>query len=1162
MKIPIILLTLLSISGLMAFTYYVPADYPTIQEGIDIMSDSDVLLVSPGMYCENIDFLSKRITVASLYYTTQDTSFISQTIIDGTNNGSVVRIVDVGISHPALVGFTIQNGLSNYGGGIYCDYSNATLSHLIIQNNIATGTMATDMGGGVYCKNSSPNLSYLRIENNFGERGGGFYSETSYPVLNNVDFIGNSTDSPGGGCYIYTGTVTISGGNYIANSAVEGGGLYVFYASGFLEGVTFTGNSAVRGGGAISNENSIEFSSENRCNIYLNNVENRYGGSEICSTEPITVYVDTFTVNNPTHFHAYPIENFTFDILHGIQEQVDADLYVSPAGDNNNSGQLPEEPLKTIQYACSIITASSENPHAIYLAEGEYSPPSNDEFFPVNLPPYVSLAGAGREVTILNAHGEAGVLRITNSHDITVSGITLTNGTGRVPIGISCSNSTAELYDLIVSNCGFSENGCGMSLNLGSYYLHNIIVTGNYGSSGAGIGISRCDSVIMDSLVIENNHATLSGGGISAFTDEIHISNSQINNNIAENIAGGIYLSNNSHLFLENVEVMNNQAFGYYAGGIYIEMESVLELSDATIAYNSCHDSGGGLYLSVETELLFDPDVRSNIFLNNASQRAVGADICSNIPVAIIVDTFTVFEPTDYHAVPIENFTFDILNNQQQQQQQDIYVSPEGDNSNSGLTELEPLKTIQYACSIIQADSLNPLSIFLLPGTYSHSSNGEFFPIALPDNVTLTGSPQGGVILDAESNSCAVTFYRSVNNTLSNLKIINGYDHEGAGIYCRRSSPYIYDVTLQNNSVPISSGGAIFIYDGSEPFLSSVKVQYNNAPHGAGIAVHSASATLHDVMIENNYAPRNGGALNCTNANVILQNVTISGNYSERKGGAVYCIESDLSMSNCLVFDNLALQSGGGIYCENNSTVLIQNSTITGNTGQSGSGIHAGDNSSIYLVNDIFWDNTAEEIYFLGSSQTDTFCLVYSDIQDGSNGIIHGNTGIFNITEGNIGLDPQFVSIPDSDFQLQEDSPCIDAGIDFFEYNDLLLVDLDETQYSGIAPDMGCYEYDPVETNELIIQNSKLKIQNYPNPFNPSTKINFSLPEKAATELTIYNIKGQLVRVLVNETLPAGNYTRTWNGCDSNNNALSSGIYLLSLKTDNYVRRQKLTLLK
>ena len=85
---------------------------------------------------------------------------------------------------------------------------------------------------------------------------------------------------------------------------------------------------------------------------------------------------------------------------------------------------------------------------------------------------------------------------------------------------------------------------------------------------------------------------------------------------------------------------------------------------------------------------------------------------------------------------------------------------------------------------------------------------------------------------------------------------------------------------------------------------------------------------------------------------------------------------------------------------------------------------------------------------------------------------------------------------------------------------------------------------------------------NYPNPFNPSTTISFSLENKAQVSLTIYNQRGQKVRDLINETMPAGNHYLTWNGTDNNGDTVSSGIYYYRMKSGKYSSTRKMIMMK
>jgi|GEM_PF-474411 len=81
--------------------------------------------------------------------------------------------------------------------------------------------------------------------------------------------------------------------------------------------------------------------------------------------------------------------------------------------------------------------------------------------------------------------------------------------------------------------------------------------------------------------------------------------------------------------------------------------------------------------------------------------------------------------------------------------------------------------------------------------------------------------------------------------------------------------------------------------------------------------------------------------------------------------------------------------------------------------------------------------------------------------------------------------------------------------------------------------------------------------QNYPNPFNPVTRISFALPKSALTKITIYNILGKEVKVLVNKELDAGRHEINIDASD-----LSSGVYFYKIQSGSFVQTKKMTLLK
>ncbi|UCE08182.1 MAG: T9SS type A sorting domain-containing protein, partial [bacterium] len=85
--------------------------------------------------------------------------------------------------------------------------------------------------------------------------------------------------------------------------------------------------------------------------------------------------------------------------------------------------------------------------------------------------------------------------------------------------------------------------------------------------------------------------------------------------------------------------------------------------------------------------------------------------------------------------------------------------------------------------------------------------------------------------------------------------------------------------------------------------------------------------------------------------------------------------------------------------------------------------------------------------------------------------------------------------------------------------------------------------------------------QNYPNPFNTSTNINYHLPEACQVKLTIFNIRGQKVRALVDGRKQPGIYHTLWDGRDDFARSVTSGIYFYKLETENFNQTNKMIFL-
>jgi hypothetical protein len=102
-----------------------------------------------------------------------------------------------------------------------------------------------------------------------------------------------------------------------------------------------------------------------------------------------------------------------------------------------------------------------------------------------------------------------------------------------------------------------------------------------------------------------------------------------------------------------------------------------------------------------------------------------------------------------------------------------------------------------------------------------------------------------------------------------------------------------------------------------------------------------------------------------------------------------------------------------------------------------------------------------------------------------------------------------------------------------------------------------------VENDENKIFSGTIDICVYPNPFNPDTRISYRFPEEAKVELSVYNLKGQLVKRLTEEVQCAGEYVADWDGRNGQDGrSVSSGIYLVRLKVGEQVMLKRIMLIK
>ena len=649
-------------------------------------------------------------------------------------------------------------------------------------------------------------------------------------------------------------------------------------------------------------------------------------------------------------------------------------IYISPNGNNANNGSSFTDALQTISYAMSVIRPDSSHPITVFLAPGFYSPFTNEEQFPITCLSHISFIGDGKEATILNADRESSILQFVETNNSSTSGLTVKNGIEGIYVdqsdvsltnvvikensyrGINCISSSLELVNVDLNN-NLGDRGGGIYSEESDLYMVNVNIINNTANEGGAIKINKSSLEFIYGNILYNN--ANNGGGISCNdSSTAHLINSDISYNTADDIGAGIYCTNNSTIELDNVNITNNIADNS-GGGLYCIDSSTVDLVSVNIVENIATEFGGGIYCQNNSILYFGEYNHSNIYLN---QALIGNDLYSDSLQNIVVDTFSVRYPTDLFAYPINNFTFDIWQGIINQTEEELFVSPQGDNNNSGLTPAEPLKTIHFAFMKIIADSSHHNKINLLDGTYSYSSNEEFFPIIILGYVDVQGTSDSSVIIDAEGNSKAIHIYENMETKVSDITIrgsnnagiycesnrasferLKISNNEGDGFYCNNSSPDLLNITLSENE-----GIGLNIQNGSSPTFKNGMI-LNNSDVGI-FCNENSNPTIDSILVSGN----DGNGIECNNnSNPEITDVMIIGN----EGRGVFCLNGSSPILKESVIKN---NNNGGVYCKEFSNLTLENCTIESNTAENGSGIFC-ENSSPSLHRVTIENNSSEK---------------------------------------------------------------------------------------------------------------------------------------------------------------------------------------------------------
>ncbi|MBN2830455.1 MAG: T9SS type A sorting domain-containing protein [Candidatus Cloacimonetes bacterium] len=752
---------------------------------------------------------------------------------------------------------------------------------------------------------------------------------------------------------------------------------------------------------------------------------------------------------------------------------------------------------------------------------------------------------------------------------------------------LEVSHDTSHPYQLIQDAISSAVEGDTILVHPGVYY-ENISFEGKHGITLISSGCE--DNTVIDGINGGRACITLVNGEENILISGFEIRNGGIPSE-SQDRAGGICLDTVNNISLRNLVIHDNHAIA--GAGLRIRGSENISLSNLEIFNNFAYSAAGGIYQLRNKSVIFDMINRCSVYDNFAVQYM---DIINYDATSIYLNKFTYpqmegdnlyllqipYGPhTVFHTLPV----FDVQIPLREYLDRDVYVSPEGDDNNDGLTPETPFKNLWFALSRLHPTNGNSHTVYLSEGSFTNTAGGVDVGMFIPDNIIIQGAGKE----ETRIETAIYNYYETVINVKRNAQNVILKDFTLSSL--RGSSLVVYDagyVRFENvaiedchdfnqdiiritgdntnadfinftcrNNEDIDNAGGVIHFDGNKLRLQNCLFE-NNRIQNSGIEIsycHLYAAYKDSVIIKDSMFLNN--VHNPTDANMTIYRRGVSD-------------QRTVVIDNCLFANNYC--SGPVGFRINADYIHIYNSTFANNrtAGFYNGYITTNSTYSTSMVNCAFFDNTTTtELYPEADSLFIDYCAfdrqfalyLFGDNQMGT----HNYTNVdFRVNEGDQNL---------LDYYLyNETNPItpalsIDHGTmnpaDF--YPGYVLPEFDVLGnpriYNDII-DIGAIEYrNPIANDEQVIIPS-LNLSCAPNPFNPTTTISFDIPKNSMTELAVYNIRGQRVNTLLNERLKAGTHQVVWNGDDIKGHSVGSGVYFLRLMTNQESKTFKAVMLK
>jgi len=610
------------------------------------------------------------------------------------------------------------------------------------------------------------------------------------------------------------------------------------------------------------------------------------------------------------------------------------------------------------------------------------------------------------------------------------------------------------------------------------------------------------NDVVLENFTITGGYVTGSypegyGGGILDMGSDATINNVTFTSNYAEVSGGGVYINSNAsfnNCFFDSCTATTGGAAG---------------IAGSNPAFTECHftNNVGTNNAGAVFTVVCSPTFENCEFLNNNTYNGSGGGVFCGQDSEVTLNTCTF----NYNsALQLGGGVHCVLGGDAIMTECDFagnYVTNPNGNG-GGLSCGTDSYCTANGCMFQDNNALSSGG-----GIYLDSPGNVIYDCLLLNNEANNG---GGIYIADDGTADIDSCYFS-DNTVTN---------DGGAIYAGGNGYLVTTQCTFEQNVALQYGGAVY-YDGPSGTFVGCTFTLNSASTGGAFIAWEAVLEMSGCEFTDNHADigyMNTGGVNLYRCTATIEECTFIGNTAEDTGAitAYQCgYPGDVILNYCTIVENTSINPGwGGGVMAMDGGITINSCTIAGNNG---AGVSAGDTMGAAFINNsiiAFNDGESVDCGMPGSIQVSC-----SDVYGNTGGdyvnCISGMEGV----DGNISLDPLFCT---DEYTLRSDSPCAP----FSPPNN-------ECDLIG-ALGVGCEPPSSVQ-GEMVV--NQLMLTASPNPFGGSTTIQYALPEAAQVQLSIYDVTGRQVEMLVREKQDTGVHNIKWT------TTTAAGIYFARLDT-------------